>query len=69
MIRSSPYELEGRRTVRARANLLSLEVWHFTLRFDLPGVGLANSVNLERRVVDHWTPRLQKASISGGVVR
>ena len=26
---------------RARANPLSLEVWHLTLRFDLPGVGLA----------------------------
>jgi hypothetical protein len=27
--------------VRARANPLSLGVWHFTLRFVLPGVGLA----------------------------
>ena len=33
--------MKGWRIVRARAHQLSLEVWHFTLRFVLPGVGLA----------------------------
>ena len=33
--------VEGCWAVRARANPLSLGVWHFTLRFVLPGVGLA----------------------------
>jgi len=29
--------------------MLSLEVWHLTLRFALSGVGLATPVDLERR--------------------
>ena len=43
-----------------RANPLSLEVWHFVLRFVLPGGGLATPAYLERRVVDYWTQRLPK---------
>ena len=34
-----------------------------------PGGGLANPVNLERRVVDHWTPNLPNPSFSAGLVR
>ena len=37
---------------------LSLEVWGFTPRFDLPGVGLATSVDLGRHAVNHWTQSL-----------
>lgn len=52
------WALEGWRTVRARANPLSLEVWHFALRFALPEVGLDTPADLERRAVDHWTQSL-----------
>ena len=34
------------------------QVWHFTLRFVLPGVGLATPVDLERRAVAYWTQSL-----------
>ena len=50
--------LAGCWAVRARANPLSLWVWHFTLMFALPGVGLANPVDLERRAVVYWTQSL-----------
>ena len=33
-------------------------VWHFTLRFVLPGAGLATPVNLELRAVAYWTQSL-----------
>ena len=46
----------------ARANPLFLEVWHFTLRFVLPGVGLATPVDLERRVIAYWTQSLSWGS-------
>ena len=38
-------------TVRARANPLSLGVWPFTLRFVLPGVGLATRADGRKAVV------------------
>ena len=41
-------------------NPISLGIWHFTLRFVLPGVGLANPVDLERRAVSYWTQSLPK---------
>jgi hypothetical protein len=51
----------------ARANLLALEVWHFTLRFVLHGVWLAIPVDLERRVVSYCTQSLPKVSrVRGG---
>ena len=37
--------------VRARANPLSLGVWHFTVRFVLPGVGLATRAESRKAVV------------------
>jgi hypothetical protein len=58
--------LAGCWTVRARANPLSLEVWHFTLRFVLHGVGLATPVDLERRAVADRTQSLPKV-YPGGV--
>jgi hypothetical protein len=50
--------LSGWWTVRVRANPLSLEVWHFTLRFVLLGVGWVTPVGLERRVVTCRTQSL-----------
>ena len=38
-----------------RVNPLSLGVWHLTLRFAMPGVGLATPVDLERRAVNSRT--------------
>jgi hypothetical protein len=64
----SPYTLQtpverserlvGRWAVRAQANPRSLGVWRFTLRFALPGLGLATPVHLERREVTYWTQSL-----------
>jgi hypothetical protein len=55
--------LAGCWAVRARANPLSLGVWHFTLRFVLRGAGLATPVDLERRAVAYWTQSLPKDPI------
>ena len=48
----------GWRTVLSRSIPLSLGVWHFTLRFVFPKVGLATPVDLERRAVAYLTRSL-----------
>ena len=45
--------------VRARANPLSLRVWHFTLRFVLPGVGLAIPLGCPHSL-SHAPPRMPR---------
>jgi hypothetical protein len=57
---SASNRLEGCPTVRAQANPLSPEVWPLTLKFALPGVGLATSVDFGRHAVLYWTQSLLK---------
>ena len=49
-----PLDREG----TSESALENLGVWRFTLRFVLPGFGLATPVDLERRAVNHWTQSL-----------
>ena len=39
---------------------LSIEVWHLTFSFALPGVELATPVDFQRRAVAYWTQSLAK---------